>query len=137
MSSKHSYKNSQAYFSNASNDQQTMQIECNLIRHQRCNRTSNFMVSVLVANWSKLNKYESRWHTDLSEIWQQNCFLQANECNQWFRQTVHFTDQNIGCLSSRWNLLREMFIKLQSYSKLTISHSHVTNITVQRGKCHK
>jgi len=49
------------------------------------------MISLLIANWSKLNENEARWHTDFSEVRYQHSFLQANESNKWFRQTLHFT----------------------------------------------
>jgi len=53
------------------------------------------MVSLLVANWSKLNENEARWHTDFSEVGYQHSFLQANESNERIGQTLHFTYQNV------------------------------------------
>jgi len=53
------------------------------------------MVSLLIANGSKLNEDEACRHTDLGEVSYQHSFLQANESNEWFCQTLHFTYQNI------------------------------------------
>ena len=39
-----------------------------LIGHQRGNGSTNFMVSLLVASWSKLNENEPRWHADFSQV---------------------------------------------------------------------
>jgi len=63
------------------------------------------MVSLLVANGSQLYEDEPRRHTDLCQVGKQNGFLQANKSNQGLRQTLHFTDQNICCLRTWWDLL--------------------------------
>ena len=104
----------------------TIKVTNHLVWHQRCNRSSHFVVSLLIADWSELNENEACWDRNFSEIGYQHSFLQAYESNERLWQALHFTYQNVWCLSTGRNLLQEVFIILQIHSVAMFTTNHVS-----------
>lgn len=75
------------------------------------------MIAHLVSSGSKQHKDKSGWDWDLSQVAQQNSFLQTHEGNQRVLQHIQLSNQDVGGLSTSRNFLQKVLIELQQRDK--------------------
>jgi len=71
----------------------------------------------MVARRTEQYEHKPRWHRNLSDVVEQRCFLQSNECVQWIRQAVHVANQDVGRFGAGRNFLDKMLIVLQTQTR--------------------
>ena len=71
-----------------------------LVRHQRGNRSTDFMVIQRTVLWSEQNNQKSGWKRNLCQIFHHVTLCQAYKSHNWAFHEVHGADEHARGLSS-------------------------------------